>query len=111
MDSEAQGDKAMYESPIYSFEKTISMDIGEKYDNLVMTAVKEVGIDVDREELIKALEYDRDQYMKGYRDGEESTRRAIIKDIEKLIEETGNNSLYELVSTLKGDGGFGSTVK
>lgn len=104
----AQGDKAMYESPIYQIEKTISMDIGEKYDNLVITTVKEMGIDVDKEELIRALQYDRDQYMKGYRDGEESTRRAIIKDIEKLAEGTGNISLYELVSTLKGDGGFGS---
>lgn len=107
----AQGDKAMYESPIYQLEKTISMDMSEKYDNLVITAVKEVGIDVDKEELIRALQYDRDQYMKGFRDGEESTRRAIIKDIEKLAGETENSSLYELVSTLKGDGGFDSSER
>lgn len=32
----------------------------------VMRAVESVGIHVDREELLKALQYDRDQYQKGY---------------------------------------------
>ena len=35
----------------------------------VMKAVQKVGVTVDKEELLKALKYDREQYEKGYRDG------------------------------------------
>ena len=35
----------------------------------IMKAVQRVGIDVDKDELIRALQYDRGQYQKGYMDG------------------------------------------
>ena len=55
----------MYEPPIKEF-------IGEiqtQYEDGVLRAVHEVGFCVDKEELLKALMYDRDQYEKGYEDG------------------------------------------
>lgn len=54
----------MWESPInaiYEAQKNA-------FDDAVLSAVMKVGIDVNKEELIKALAYDRQQYEKGYAD-------------------------------------------
>lgn len=62
----------MYNSPleiINSFTNDMAYKIKTETDNLIMEAVYNVGVNVDKAELIKALEYDRDQYEKGYRDG------------------------------------------
>lgn len=55
----------MYESPI----KIITGKMQTRFDDEIFRAVQNVGINVDREELLKALEYDRGQYEKGYKDG------------------------------------------
>lgn len=55
----------MYESPI----EVISNQLRFEYENNIMKAVLGYGINVNKEELIKALKYDRDQYKKGYEDG------------------------------------------
>lgn len=47
--------------------------------------IQKVGIDVDRNELIKALQYDRNQYEKGYEDGRNDIIRC--KDCEYYTEE------------------------
>ena len=54
----------MYESPI----KIITGKMVTQFDDEIYSAVQNVGINVDREELLKALEYDRGQYKKGYND-------------------------------------------
>lgn len=54
-----------YESPI----KEIIGELQTQQEENVIKAVQKVGIDVDKEELIKALQYDRQQYQKGYEDG------------------------------------------
>ena len=55
----------MYESPIELIQKQMQLDMESK----IMSAVQEVGISVDKEELIRALKYDRGQYERGYADG------------------------------------------
>ena len=45
----------MYESPI----KIITGQIKTNYEDAIYSAVQNVGINVDREELLKALKYDR----------------------------------------------------
>lgn len=55
----------MYEPPIQIDTK----DIQSKFENDVMTVIQEYGISVDKNELVKALNYDRNQYFKGYMDG------------------------------------------
>ena len=47
-----------------------------------MKAVIEIGISVDKGELIKALEYDRDQYNKGYRAGIDEFAKQLIAEID-----------------------------
>lgn len=54
----------MYKSPIDIIYKDAAM----RLDGDIMSAVQEVGIVVDKAELLRALSYDRDQYRKGYCD-------------------------------------------
>lgn len=57
----------MWESPINQILGELQMHL----EGETLKAVQNVGIDVDKEELIKALQYDRGQYEKGYKDGYE----------------------------------------
>ena len=63
----------MYKSPI----EIIIGQIKTNYEDEIFRAVQNVGINVDREELLKALEYDRGQYEEGFRKGEEYTLSQI----------------------------------
>lgn len=58
-----------YESPITMYTERIAKDIVEKQDAYLMECVRKVGFDINKDELAKALAYDRDQYNKGYHDG------------------------------------------
>lgn len=60
----------MYESPIKLNEigTHISERITKAKDEYIFAQVN-MAVDVDKEELIKALSYDRNQYQKGYADG------------------------------------------
>ena len=58
-----------YESPITMYTDRIVKDIVEKQDGYLLEEVRRVGFDINKEELKKALAYDRDQYMRGYFDG------------------------------------------
>ena len=55
----------MYESPI----NIIQGQMETKMENDVMTVVQNYGIDVNKDALISALMYDRNQYEKGYKEG------------------------------------------
>ncbi len=61
----------MYESPINIMEIQDSFvsEIKEKTEEMVFTEIKRIGIDINKEELVKALSYDRNQYEKGHSDG------------------------------------------
>lgn len=54
-----------YEPPI----KTVIGEAKTEIDNDVCKAVCQIGIRVDKEELLRALQYDRGQYDKGFADG------------------------------------------
>lgn len=66
----------MYESPINFVFGDIQMQIVKQQENEAYMAVQKCGVDVDKEELKRALQYDREQYEKGYEDG---CRGAIEK--------------------------------
>ena len=55
----------MYKSPI----EIIQQQLQTSLENEILTAVQKVGVLVDKEELIKALKFDREQYDKGYERG------------------------------------------
>ena len=72
----------MYESPI----EIIQGEVTTKFENDIYSAVQEYGIVVDKDELIKALQYDRNQYAKGYSDAEAKYTNCIsYEDLKDII--------------------------
>ncbi len=60
----------MYEDPIIIFHRQISDEIiKQTNDGIIREIQHQIGVDINKDELIKALNYDRDQFNKGYRDG------------------------------------------
>ena len=72
----------MYSSPIEKIYSEIQTQMVQEDENMVMKAIREVGITVDKEELINALQYDRKQYTKGYEDGKNEVLDKIRAEIE-----------------------------
>lgn len=61
-----------YESPISLYIQQIAHKIEERRENEVVSAISErVGVEIDKDELAKALTYDRNQYSEGFRAGYE----------------------------------------
>ena len=60
----------MYDSPITELIGDMYTEMIEERENQIMVSVRQaIGYDISKEELIKALNYDRQQYKKGYEDG------------------------------------------
>lgn len=61
----------MYENPIEMICKDLETKINTDFENKVMCEInRQMEIKIDKHELTKALQYDRDQYNKGYSDAE-----------------------------------------
>ena len=54
----------MYESPIKVFQNNLEMQL----EGEILNTVQRMNITVDKDELIRALRYDREQYQKGFDD-------------------------------------------
>lgn len=79
-------DHSGYSSPI----QLILSDIQMKLEDDTCEAVQRVGVKVDKDELFKALQYDRDQYHKGFTDGYkqgiEMGKSIVIEELKRCIE-------------------------
>jgi len=53
-----------YQNPIELIQTSLRLQT----EGAIIKAVQNVGVNVNKDELIKALQYDRDQYQKGYAD-------------------------------------------
>ena len=71
-------DLSSYESPI----QVVCREMQNTFDSDVMKAVLSYGISVDKDELIRALQYDRDQYEKGFADG---VRANLGEDVAPVV--------------------------
>lgn len=60
----------MYESPIEIIQRDIVNGLQAKMENDICNVICSYGVNVNREELIKALNYDRGQYDKGFQDAQ-----------------------------------------
>ena len=72
----------MYESPIKIFESPINDIIKQMYEEKekhICQCIYNVGVNVDKEELIKALKYDREQYNKGFEDALQQLREKCLE--------------------------------
>lgn len=76
----------MYEPPIQittqRFIDDVVKEMNKEQDEAVFGAVLRQEINVDRAELIKALEYDRGQYAKGYADGVREFATTLIEKLD-----------------------------
>ena len=72
----------MYKAPI----ETITDQIRLEHENGIVRAVQNVGFNVDKLELQRALQYDRGQYDKGFQDGKayvvDQVRQYLLAVIE-----------------------------
>ena len=59
----------MYESPINAIITEMQVQTIKRVEEDIYRAVQDIHVNVDKEELVKALQYDRRQYEKGYSDG------------------------------------------
>ena len=73
--------KELYKSPIEKIYGDIQTQMVQEDENMVMKAIRNVGVNVDKEALIKALQYDRNQYTKGYEDGKNEVLDKIRAEI------------------------------
>lgn len=98
----------MYESPIHisCIDELTSNWIEQTEDAIVAKARMVMQIDIDKEELRKALRYDRAQYAQGYAQG----RRDGYKERDDEIVRCGECKHWEEESTfcLNKDGCYGS---
>lgn len=69
----------MYKSPIELIITDIQHQVTEKCEEACYEVVMHYIPNVDRAELLKALEYDRDQYEKGYRDGKRAAMDELVR--------------------------------
>lgn len=81
-----------YISPIQQIvsEMTTSME-----DDFMLKITQAVGYDIDREELIKALQYDRAQYDKGFADGMKAAERHGYWKNGRICSVCNTDALYE----------------
>ena len=92
----------MYDAPIeiYTMADEIVERMNEAIENEVLEAIFRVGVNVDKEELIKALSYDREQYVKGYADG----TKEFAERVKELLKRECSTMVYmylaELVDTI-----------
>lgn len=70
----------MYESPI----DVLYSDVVTKLEDGVLKAVQDVGVVVDKHELLKALQYDRDSYNRGFNDGVRHANEGWISRLNEL---------------------------
>lgn len=70
-----------YESPIKltNTMESIVRRVREEGDKKIYECIASYGIDVNKEELEKALKYDRDQYVKGYADGGADAEMQLLE--------------------------------
>ena len=71
----------MYKSPINFVFDDIQMQLVKQQENEAYMAVQKCGVDVNKEELMRALQYDREQYEKGYEDAVRQVKEDIINEL------------------------------
>lgn len=71
----------MWESPIKVYEQ-----ITEDRENHIMATIRQY-VDVDKDELMRALQYDRNQYEKGFEDGYLKGRADFAEKIQEILKE------------------------
>ena len=76
----------MYESPIDLLMSNIQTQIIEQQEEAIYKAVFDIGVNVTKDELLRALAYDRQQYEIGFAEGIAAAKPEWIPVTERLPE-------------------------
>lgn len=74
-----------YESPIAIITEQMAENIAKQTDDAIWEAIAKTEVVVDKDELIKAMQYDRGQYEKGYVKGFEDAVEKLPIWARKLL--------------------------
>ena len=80
----------MYESPIELVHRHINgmrEEIDKKTGELIVKSCMEIGININREELVRMAQYDRGRYEKGYTDGKTAGAVEVLEKLLKSIDD------------------------
>lgn len=87
----------MYESPITVTDR-MAMDVEKTLEGKIIAKAKAyVDIDINGEELKKALNYDRRQYVKGYEEGYKDGYQEAENKFIKLLQDSFINSIEKAI--------------
>jgi|GEM_PF-5748338 len=94
----------MYQNPIELVRnqtEEMMQEIDRQTGEMVVKACLSLGVNVNRDELIKMAQYDRGQYDKGYKDGLTegviNTLQGLLDKIDRHMENvTSSNPMYLL---------------
>ena len=85
-------DTNIYDCPIFEQIGQLQTMMANEHDRMVLKAVQQVGIEIDQESLIQAINSDRkryeEAYKKGYADCEEHYKE-LLSQISKLALQEG----------------------
>lgn len=78
----------MWDSPITKVSTDIQTRLAEAEEGKIMMIVEEtIGYHVDKEKLIKALNYSKEQYNKGYAEGCDDVYSKIKQAIDEITDQ------------------------
>jgi hypothetical protein len=69
----------MYNSPITLYETAVQTIMEERENAIFAKVQSSLEVDVDKEELLRALQYDRDQYDRGFADGYMNAKQELVR--------------------------------
>ena len=79
--------RALWESPITQVSTQLEQKMHEEEDKLVIEVSQMIGYDINKEELIKALNYSQEQFAKGYDKGYKRGYLNAISDFAEKMKQ------------------------
>ena len=84
---------SLYDCPISEQIGALQTMMADEHDRMVLKAVQQVGIEIDQESLIQAINSDRkryeEAYKKGYADCEEHYKKLLSQISRLALQESG----------------------
>ena len=76
----------MYDCPISEQVGAIELMVREEHDRNIVRAVQKIGIDIDKEGLVEALNHDRKRYEEAYQKGWDDCKKHYEEKLKQIID-------------------------
>ena len=77
----------IYNCPIKTQIGAVELMMREEYDRKIVRAVQQIGIDIDKEGLVEALNHDRKRYEEAYQKGWDDCKKHYEEKLNRIKEE------------------------